>query len=122
MRVPVADGSVETAVAFTVNVAEPGAVGVPEIVPSADSVRPAGSEPAVVAHVTFDWMPFPSSLNEYGEPSDACDSGSVLMPHRRAQTSKVNSASALLFSQSLTASQTLHVPATVATPSTRAVW
>ena len=44
------------------------------------------------------------------------------MLHRLPQVSKVKSASALLFSQSLTASHTLKTPASVAMPSTSAVW
>lgn len=35
----------------TVNAAEPAAVGVPEIAPALDSVRPAGSAPLVTLHV-----------------------------------------------------------------------
>src|SRR5437879_2060020 len=82
-RVPAAAGSVETAVPFTVKVADPAAVGVPEIVPSFDSASPAGSEPSVVSHVTLDEMPLPSSLAEYGEPIEPDGSDSVEIPHRR---------------------------------------
>ena len=54
MRVPGAAGSTETAVPVTVNVELPTPVGVPEIVPSRASVRPAGRAPALTAYVTFD--------------------------------------------------------------------
>src|SRR5438094_10649388 len=51
-RVPGAAGSTDTAVPVTVNVAAPPAVGVPEIVPSGASARPAGREPELTVQVT----------------------------------------------------------------------
>ena len=93
-------------------------VAVPAITPAGDSVRPAGSDPAVTSHVTSDGRPEPSSVAEYGEPTAADLSDSVLIPQRRAHTSNVNSVSALLLSQSFSAIQALKVPTSVATPST----
>src|SRR5712691_6064761 len=121
-RVPSAAGSVDSAVAFTVKVNEPGAVGVPEMMPSFDKVSPVGSEPELSSQVTSDLIPFPSSVTEYGEPTAPEFTASVVIPHRLAQASNVNRPSALLLSQSLTASQTGNVPASVAIPSTSAVW
>src|SRR5206468_1132496 len=100
--------------AVTVNVAAPAAVGVPEIVPSVESVRPAGSDPFVTFQVTtvVGWSPA-CSFVEYGEPAIAAGSDSVLIPHERGQTSKVNNVCALFPSQSCSESHALHVPASV---------
>src|SRR5213592_2267879 len=59
-RVPVK--SFATPVAFTSNVDDPPAVGVPEITPSRDSVSPAGRAPPVASQVVFDGMPDVASV------------------------------------------------------------
>jgi hypothetical protein len=78
--------------------------------------------PLVTAHVVFDGIPAVASVAEYGEPTAAGAREVVAIEKRRPQTSKVKSVSALLFSQSFTASQTLNVPSSVAIPLTRPVW
>jgi hypothetical protein len=54
----------------TVKLGLPGAVGVPEMVPVAlPRVRPAGSDPAVTAHVYGAIPPASVSVTEYAEPT-----------------------------------------------------
>ena len=96
IRVPSADGSVETPVAVTVNVDEPTAAGVPVMLPFDDSVSPAGNEPALTFHVTFDRTPAVASVAEYGAFTVPGFRASVEIVNRLGQISKVNSSSALL--------------------------
>ena len=107
-------------VAVTVNVEAPVVVGVPEIVPSAPNVSPAGNWPMLTFHVTtvVGWSPA-TSFAEYGEPATAVGREVVLIPHERGQTSNVNRVCALFPSQSCSESHAVHVPDSVGTPETR---
>src|SRR5690348_12528476 len=62
-------------VAVMLNVKDPAAVGVPEIVPSFPSVNPFGSAPSVTFHVTtvVGWSPA-WSFAVYGAPATALGS------------------------------------------------
>src|SRR6266508_6456087 len=108
MRVPLKSRALP--MASMVNMDDPAGVGVPEMRPSGDRLRPAGSEPLVSSHVVLDGGPATSSLAEYGAPRTAGFSCCVVIVNRRAQTSNVKSVSALLLSQSRRWIQALQVP------------
>ena len=102
------------AVSVTVNIEVPPAVGVPEIVPSVPSLRPAGREPALTVHApVFPNMPEAVSVAEYGAPTAADGSTPVRIAVLRGAIVKTNSSSDDRPQSSLIAIQTPNVPASV---------
>jgi hypothetical protein len=56
-------------VTLTVKLLDPAAVGVPEIVPFAASISPAGSDPLAIVHVKGGVPPIAASVWEYAVPT-----------------------------------------------------
>src|SRR5215472_16778638 len=75
MAVP-AVGVVES-VTFTVKLKEPEAVGVPEIAPAEDSVRPAGKAPELVLQLYGAAPPLAANAVEYAVPT--CPDGTTVV-------------------------------------------
>jgi hypothetical protein len=64
-------------VTFTVTLKEPEAVGVPEMAPAEESVRPGGNEPELIPQVYGVTPPVASKVAEYASP--ACPDGIVVL-------------------------------------------
>jgi hypothetical protein len=80
----------EESVTATVNVEEPAVVGVPEITPAPDNVRPAGSEPELTRQRSAPVPPVASSVWEYATPVAAAAGASARAP-RGARTCRERS-------------------------------
>jgi hypothetical protein len=103
-------------VTFTVKLEVPNAVGVPDIVPPAERVSPAGKVPAETVQLNGGVPPAALKVCEYGVPSVACGSGPALMETAAGLTVMVRPAVAVLDPLSVTFTKKLDEPAAAGVP------
>ena len=103
-------------VTFTEKFDVPNAVGVPDMVPPAERVSPAGSVPAVTVQVKGGVPPAAFKLCEYGVPSVACGSGPPLIVNAAGLTVIDKPAVVVLAPLSVTLTVKFAVPAVVGVP------
>jgi hypothetical protein len=103
-------------VTFTVKFDVPNAVGVPDMVPPAERVSPAGKVPTDTVQVNGGVPPTAFKLCEYGVPSVACGSGLPLMDNAAGLTAIDRPAVVVRAPLSVTLTVKLDDPAAVGVP------